>query len=189
MITWSSWHQAQSIHPKSFTCGFCGDKVGSSHGYYYSPSPVISIYICTSCGCPTFFNDEQYPGPLIGRNIEKLPRDVAEVYDEIRDSIKQSNNTAALLLGRKLIMHLAVNVAKAKEGESFVDYINHLKEAGYIPPNGQQWIEYIKELGNEKNHELKLGTKEEAEKILKFIEVLLIFIYEFASSEGAEKKS
>jgi hypothetical protein len=34
-------------------------------------------------------------------------------------------------------------------------------------------------LGNEKNHEIKIGTKDEAAKILKFIEALLIFMYEF----------
>lgn len=32
-----------------------------------------------------------------------------------------------------------------------------------------------------KNHEIKIGTKDEAEKILKFIEALLIFMYEFPS--------
>ena len=78
-------------------------------------------------------------------------------------------------------MHLAVNVAGAKEGEKFVQYIEHLKKSGYIPPNGDKILKYIKDLGNEKNHEIKIGTKEEAEKIIKFIEALLIFIYEFPS--------
>ncbi len=190
MIGWESWSQMQSIHARSFICGFCGIKVGSTHGYYHKNMPSAVIYICTNCGFPTFFHQtDQYPGSLLGRNIEGLPEDVEAVYREIRDSIKQSNNTAAILLGRKLIMHLAVNVAGAKEGESFIDYINHLTKAGFVPPNGQKWIEYIKELGNEKNHELKLGTKEEAEKILKFIEMLLAFIYEFADKDEKTTKA
>lgn len=82
-------------------------------------------------------------------------------------------------------MHLAVSVAGAGEGETFVSYINHLKTKGYVPPNGEKWIEKVRELGNEKNHELKIGNQEEAARILKFIEILLIFIYEFSEdTEG-----
>lgn len=189
MINWKTWKQLSEVPSKTFICGFCGDKVGSSHGYSHQNHPNVRIYICTGCGTPTFFDLEgaQHPGPLMGRNIDKLPDDVSEVYDEIRDSIKQTNYLAAVLLGRKLIMHLAVDVAEAKEGETFVAYIDHLDKAGYIPPNGKQWIKLLKDLGNEKNHELKLGNKDEAEKILKFIEVLLIFMYEFSMEEKNEE--
>ena len=76
-------------------------------------------------------------------------------------------------------MHLTVDIAKAPEGLHFIAYIDHLKKSGYIPPNGERILQYIKDLGNEKNHELKIGNKDESEKILKFIEGLLIFIYEF----------
>jgi hypothetical protein len=65
--------------------------------------------------------------------------------------------------------------------------VEHLQSAGYIPPNGKAWIDYVKKLGNEKNHEIKIGTAEESSKILKFIEVLLIFIYEFAQETGGDK--
>ena len=128
-----------------------------------------------------FYRNEQHPGPLLGRNIENLPSGVAEIYRELKDTNKNSSFTAVSLLGRKLIMHLAVNVAGAKEGEKFVQYVEYLKKSGYIPPNGDKVLKYIKDLGNEKNHEIKIGTKEEAEKVIKFIEALLIFMYEFPS--------
>lgn len=179
---WNGWHSLASLSAKEYTCGFCGKEVGTTHGYMHQGSgPLNFLYICTNCGCPTFFNEQgnQYPGPLLGRNIDRLPSDIAEIYREIRESVKMSNYTAAQLLGRKLIMHLAVDVAEAKEGETFVEYIDHLKNAGYVPPNGKTWIDYIKKLGNEKNHEIKIGTAEESTKVLKFIEMLLIFIYEF----------
>lgn len=186
---WLNWNQLSDLNPQEFVCGFCGKQVGTNHGYYNSESPHAYIYICTFCGSPTYFAKDynQYPGPLLGRNIEKLPSDIAEIYREVRESIKDSNFTAAQLLGRKLIMHLAVSVAGAEEGESFVQYIEHLQVAGYVPPNGKAWIDYVKKLGNEKNHEIKIGTAEESARILKFIEVLLIFIYEFAQDEGSEK--
>lgn len=159
-----------------------------AHKGYHNSSNGAAIFICPNCGAPTYFvNNKQFPGPLLGRNINKLPQDISEIYREIRESIKVSNFTAAQLLGRKLIMHLAVSVANAKEGEAFVKYVDYLKQAGYIPPNGEAWINYVKELGNEKNHEIKIGTLEEAEKILKFIEVLLIFIYEFGEEIKEEE--
>lgn len=177
---WQYWNNLADVGAISFICGFCGDKVASAKGYYHN-NVSAAIRVCTSCGAPTFFyGQEQYPGPILGRNIARLPENISEVYREIRESIKNDCYTAASLLGRKLIMHLAVDVAKAKEGDTFVNYISHLKKAGYIPPNGESWLEYVKKLGNDKNHQIQIGTKEEAEKLLKFIEVLLIFIYEFA---------
>ena len=139
---------------------------------------------CQRC----FFEGRQYPGPLLGRSIQKLPVDIEQVYREMRDANKNSSFTAVSLLGRKLIMHFAVSVAGAKEGEKFIQYVEHLKKSGYIPPNGDKILEYIKNLGNEKNHEIKIGTKDEAEKILKFIEALLIFMYEFPSEFPEENK-
>lgn len=182
-MRWNGWNQLQSLNAKEYICGFCGKETGTTHGYICSDGRYQqNIYICTNCGNPTFFDADlnQHPGPLLGRNIEKLPEDISEIYKEIRESIKVSNYTAAELLARKLIMHLAVNTAKAKEGETFVQYIEHLKSEGYIPPNGLAWIKYAKDLGNEKNHEIKIGNAEDSSKLLKFIEVLLIFIYEFA---------
>lgn len=172
------WSQLVSLNPVSFICGFCGDKVASAVGYNHSQVSA-RIYICTNCGCPSFFYEgNQFPGPLLGRDIQNLPQDISEIYREIRDSVKNADYTAAQLLGRKLIMHLAVSVAKAKEGENFTDYVLHLKGSGYIPPNATNALEYLKNLGNEKNHEIKIGTREEAEKIMRFIETLLIFMFE-----------
>ncbi len=179
-ISWQNWRNRENIDPKNFICGYCGHDVGSSTGYVNTPS--IRIYICTYCGKPTFFdNEEQYPGALLGRTINNLPLGVEQIYKEMRDSYKHSSFTAVSLLGRKLIMHLAVDIAGAEEGKNFVSYIEYLKESGYIPPYGDKLLEYLKNIGNEKNHEIKIGTKEEATKIIKLVEVLLIFMYEFPS--------
>lgn len=175
---WQNWNQLSNLSSISYICGFCGDRVGSASGYFNMHNSA-RIFICTNCGCPSFFFEgNQYPGPLIGRDIQNLPPDISEVYRELRDSIKNADYTAAQLLGRKLIMHLAVNVAGAKEGDTFINYVTHLKNAGYVPPNSDSALEYMRTLGNETNHEIKIGTKEQAEKIIKFVEMLLIFMYE-----------
>lgn len=180
---WSSWSSESNLEPREFVCGYCGCKVGSNHGYFNSHSPANErIYICTNCGLPTLlFYQSQYPGPILGRNLENLPVDVAQIYKEIRDSVKNSSYTASTLLGRKIIMHLAVSIAGAAGGLTFIEYIDHLKKSNFIPPNGEKILDYLRKLGNEKNHELKIGTEEEASKIVRFVEGLLIFMYEFPS--------
>lgn len=186
-LSWSSWHNIQNIEAKSYVCGYCGDKIGTSHGYFSSEHPAnIRIYICTSCGRPTFFDGfevSQTPGPQLGRDIDKLPHDISVIYNEIRSSIKEGNNTSAVLSARKLIMHLAVDKAGASEGDKFINYIEHLKKSGFVPPKSNSWLEKIKNDGNEKNHELKLSTSEESVAHLKFIELLLSFMYEYSDEE------
>lgn len=189
-MKWSGWQKLSSLNPKEFVCGFCGRDIGTNHGYFHQGSgPLTNIYICTNCGCPTFFNQQgnQYPGPMLGREIKGLPDDIDEVYKEIREDIKNQCFTSAVLLSRKLIMHIAVDTAGAKEGESFVAYIEHLKKSNYIPPKADRLLDYLRKLGNEKNHEIKLGNSGEAEKILSFIEALLYFVYELG--EEADEKT
>lgn len=183
LLDWNKWNSVSSIDAKSFVCGHCGDNTGSTHGYYYNDGTKnVRMYICTSCGHPTYFNHyEQYqiPGKTVGREINNLPEDIGLVYGEICRSIKERNYTASVLLARKLIMHLAIDVAQANEGESFVSYVDHLQKSGYVPPKSTGWLKKIKDSGNEKNHELKLATETEAISHQSFLEMLLVFMYEY----------
>lgn len=77
-------------------------------------------------------------------------------------------------------MNIAV-AQGAKEGESFVAYVEHLANAGFVPPNGRGWVDHIRSKGNEANHEIKLMGQSDAEELISFAEMLLKFIYEFPS--------
>jgi hypothetical protein len=48
-----------------------------------------------------------------------------------------------------------------------------------VPTNAKVWIQKIKDLGNEANHEIAIRTHDEAERMLKFSEMLLRLVYEF----------
>lgn len=186
---WKHWSQLSEIGPKEYVCGFCAKDVASNKGYFHHEGGRFAyIYICPNCSQPTFFNwnNDQFPGPLIGRQIQNLPEDIESVYLEVRETVKNNCFTSAVLLGRKLIMHIAVDKAGAKEGDTFINYVSHLKKSKYIPQGSEKWLKYLKDLGNEKNHEIKIGTKKEAEKILKFIELLLIFTYELPGESFEE---
>jgi len=187
-LEWQHWQNLQNLSAMSYVYGFCGEKVGTTHGYFSSQhNQNIRMYICTNCGRPTFFDgfeDKQTPGPQLGRDIDKLPEDISSIYNEIRSSIQEGNNTAATLTARKLIMHLAVDKVGAAKGENFVTYIEHLKKSGFVPPKSKSWLEKIREDGNEKNHELKLSKAQDSIAHLKFIELLLSFMYEHSDDEN-----
>lgn len=192
-LDWNRWNQVSSIDAKSFICGHCGDNTGTTHGYFYNDGTRnVRIYICTSCGHPTYFNiyeQCQIPGEIVGREIKNLPAHIDSIYKEIRSSIEGGNYTAAVLLARKMIMHLAVEVTGAKEGESFVAYIDHLSSSGFVPPKSSGWLKKIKDGGNEKNHELKLANSEEAKIYQSFLEMLLTFMYEYIDQEQAQENT
>lgn len=75
-------------------------------------------------------------------------------------------------------MHIAVSL-KAPEGKTFAEYVTYLKVNHYTPPNSETWVDHIRKVGNEANHEINIGEKEDAEELLTFIEMLLRFIFEF----------
>jgi hypothetical protein len=86
--------------------------------------------------------------------------------------------TPAVLACRKILMHVAVEKG-AKKGESFVSYVNYLDSAGYIPPDGNAWVERLKTKGNEADHEIVIMTHDDAKLLLDFAEMLLKSMYEF----------
>ena len=77
-----------------------------------------------------------------------------------------------------MLMNIAV-AQGAKEGLKFIEYVSHLADNGYIPPNGTGWVDHIRKKGNEATHEIALMGKDDAEELILFTEMLLKFIYEF----------
>lgn len=182
------WSNAGSLPPRAYFCGYCGRHVGPDRGYFgqqAAPQGAASprqafIYICSFCGKATFFDSDgaQYPGAPFGDDVESLPADVEALYREARESIAAQAFTAAVLTCRKLLMHLAVEKG-APIGKSFVDYVEYLTQKGYVPPNGQGWVDHIRKKGNEANHEIKVMGDIEAKELITFTEMLLKFDYEF----------
>jgi hypothetical protein len=188
-----AWPNMQEVVPKSYRCGYCGDKVSSNRGIAYlrtgaggarHGTGVPAILICPSCQGPSFAypnTGELFPGEPVGAEVRHVPTAVGSLYDEARGCITGNYHTAAILLCRKILMHIAVEKG-AKEGLRFIEYIDHLANSGYVPPNGKPWVDHIRQKGNEANHELVIMAREDATLLLTFVEALLRFIYEFPSS-------
>ena len=180
-----AWNTPSTLKSKSFTCGHCGNQVASALGYKnVAPSGLMqsAIFICPHCVEPTYFSDNgQTPGVRPGNHVEHLPVDVAGLYHEARSCAGIGAHTSSVLACRKLLMNIAVSHG-AKEGLTFVAYVEHLSSAGFVPPNGKGWVDYIRKKGNEATHEIALMNSDDATRLVAFAEMLLKFIYEFPAA-------
>ena len=149
-------------------------------GFITGENPQHYIYICSYCCKPTYFDDAggQIPGVRFGADVASLPEDIGKLYDEARDCMQVEAYTASVLTCRKVLMNLAV-AKKAKKDGSFLSYVEFLADKGYMPPDGKGWVDQIRSKGNDANHEINLMTREDAKELISFLEMLLIFMYEF----------
>lgn len=176
-----AWSNQGNIGSAKYVCGYCGNAVASVTGYYSDSMQGQQgrLYICPHCEKPTFFHlGKQIPGIVPGNEVTHLPSDIEALYREARNAVSVGAYTSSVLACRKLLMSIAV-AQGAKAGDSFLSYVDHLANSGYVPPNGRGWVDHIRKKGNEANHEIKLMVQADAEELISFTEMLLKFIYEF----------
>lgn len=178
-----------TIMAATYICGYCGAKVTSEKGmslkyateekYTHSNSKPYGVFVCTNCHMPSFiFRDIQVPGSEFGNVVSGAPDNVTEIYNEARKSFSVQSYTAVILLARILLSHVAVSLG-ANDVSNFAKAVDFLKDNNYIPNTSEEWIDSIRKVGNRTNHELTINTKEEAETIIKFCEMLLKINYEY----------
>lgn len=173
------WENLNRLNSKEFKCGYCGNIVASDIGFM-TTSGMEHIYICPHCDQPTYidYHDVHTPGIAPGNEVHNLPDNLASLYREARNCVSVGGCTASVLACRKLLMNIAVQQG-AEEGKSFLSYVEHLANNGYVPPNGRGWVDHIRKKGNEATHEIALMSQADAEELISFAEMLLKFIYEF----------
>lgn len=188
-FTYKAHWASTNIVPASYECSYCGNLVTSEKGLAlvtgergqevsYS-DPRGGVYICPNCSYPTYiYKEEQVPLPRFGESIKYLPKEVDSIYEEARESFSVGAYTAVMLLCRKLLMHVAVNLGAEKD-KNFLYYVDYFKKEGYISKNARPWVDKIRKLGNEANHEITIGNREDAKKIIKFSAMLLKTNYEY----------
>jgi DNA-directed RNA polymerase subunit RPC12/RpoP len=178
------WHGLQDLGPQRYRCWYCGESVAAIkglHGSFAGKNQGAYLVACPNCGYPTLlrFEQPQVPSPRSGSDVAGIDdKSVLDLYNEARGCTAAGAYTACLLCCRKILMHLAV-AKGAAEGLNFAGYVDYLTKQGYVPPDGKEWVDHIRTVGNEANHEIMLATKDLAEEILSFAEMLLKFIYEF----------
>jgi len=177
----TTWQSLQGVSSYGYVCGYCSERVASSVGYMDNAGKAM-IRICPHCTGPTIFlggpEARVIPGSMFGETVEHVPESVNGLYEEARRALSVDAFTSSVLASRKVLMNLAVEHG-ADEGKTFAEYIDHLGNAGYVPPNGKVWLDRIRQTGNEATHEIAPKTREDAEQLIAFTEMLLKFMYEF----------
>lgn len=175
-------------------CGHCGTKIASQQGWGARVGPnnntlIAYIYICHACKKPTFIQGNvQIPGVTVGNSVNDITEPmVANLYEEARRTTEAGAYTAAVLCCRKLLMHIAVSKG-APPNDTFANYVNYFADKHFIPPDALSWVDHIRTKSNEANHEIIMMTKEDAEELLSFLEMLLKMIFEFPAAAQRKVK-
>lgn len=119
-----------------------------------------------------------FPGALPASAVSNLPSDVATAWTEARRAHSVGAYTAAEIMCRKILMHLAVDVAGSAPGKSFVEYVNDLEAENYIMAGLKPVVDQIRNRGNKANHELPASTEQESITTITITQHLLSGVYE-----------
>lgn len=121
--------------------------------------------------------DKKYPTP------DGVPPEEEALWEEIRERLSVQASTAVAMLCRKMLLHLAythdqVNNPSATPPSNFVQAVDYLKNNNLIPVQHHDWVNQIRLVGNEANHELPQINEATAEDIALFTHNLLVTLYE-----------
>lgn len=139
---------------------------------------------CVSCKSPTILaNGVAHPSAL----PLHVPLGVSGVelaaWREVRECLSVGATTAAVMLCRKLLLHIAVAEGLAAKDDrdrapTFNQAVEHLEQQGVITSKMRPWVDRVREVGNEANHEIDPVHPEVAMDVARFTEQLLRLAYE-----------
>lgn len=186
-----AWEGRTGIGLGRYRCGFCGERVAVEVGWHTETQGNVKygrIRICSHCNQPTFFRLDglQLPAATEAADVRHLPGDLGAIYEEARRARAANANTACVLALRKLLMHVAVEKG-AKEGLSFIKYVEYLDSEHYLGKDGKGWVDRVRTKGNEATHEIVLMSEQDAEYLLTVAQMLLKLVYEFPGDLAADK--
>lgn len=183
------------IATRSFVCGWCGRSVSSQIGIskYETSYPTIGslssprvfsrdIRICVGCSMATTFIDkEQFPEPLLGErfNSKNSGTDVSlivELYNEACTALSQRSSSCAVLMFRKLLMHVAVEQGAAAD-LSFAKHVEFLKDNHVVGKPQHPLLDRIRKSGNDENHKIQRASPDEARDLLDLTSLLIRSVY------------
>jgi hypothetical protein len=179
--------------PLELDCAWCGREVASRFGVDFgqhkdgSGVSGCSLRACSNCGYPTFIDGQMgstVPARAYGDDVQKLPEMVSRLYQEARDCVSVGANHAAVMVCRKILMHVAV-LQGAKENESFAAYVSFIVDHHLVSPNIEGWVDEIRQIANDANHEIFEITADDAKGAVDFVAMLLKLVYEFPTRGAA----
>lgn len=180
---------AQSGTWADVTCPHCGNQyalvvAAQVDGNFEQRPDLTAWYRCVSC--QSGYVREAgvvYPAGRPLRTPLGIPFDEVQVWEETRDCLGVGANTAAVMLCRKLLLHIAVTHGLAPENAKgfapgFAECVEHLRAQELVTTRMMNWVERIRDVGNDANHNLAKITSTQALDVATFTEQLLVLTYE-----------
>ena len=165
---------------QDYTCGHCERSVGGLVIAGIGERQILWL-LCPSCGHGSVQHGNTILPPLLSvPQVEGLPSDICQVYDEARKSFAVEAYTGCELLCRKILMGVAVDRGAA-EDKSFEHYVDYLKDNGHITASLKGMADIIRKNGNQSAHKIGKPDPKRAEHTLKFTAQVLRSIYEIES--------
>lgn len=119
-----------------------------------------------------------YPAAPAGGRVTHLPADVEQAWREARTAHAVAAYTAAEMVCRKILMHIAVDATGSKAGKGFTEYLDDLVKGGYVTKGTEVVIDKVRQRGNIANHDLPASSESESLTTLTITEHLLRGVYE-----------
>lgn len=170
-------------------CAFCGGDqmivVGlARHTTGVDKRPSVRWLRCVSCYRGHVDNEGTVsPGvrPLDTPSV--LSGADLAAWNEALGCLSVGANTAAVMMCRKLLFHVAVQHGLPEKDSSgrapnFAKALKHLEDEGVITKLMRPWVDKIKDVGNEANHEIPSTSQEQAMDVAMFTRQLIRLAYE-----------
>lgn len=139
---------------------------------------------CTACRKGSVIQSGAlYPTGMPLRQPKGLPELDDRIWHEVRVCLGAGAYAATVMLCRKLLFHVAVaNGLPAKDDKdrapTYLQAVEHLETKGIFTGKMRKWIDKIKDVGNDANHELEPITEAQARDVAAFTQQLLVLAYE-----------
>lgn len=140
-------------------------------------------WIVCHCGLGYLLRgDRMYPAVPTLDEPAGLSPEVAEAWQEARDCLSVGATIGAATLCRKILFHMAVDVGlPAKDDRnrapSFDKCVKYLQEQGVITQPMRSWVDHIRDVGNQANHDLGPIAMDDAQRLATFVHQLLQIHY------------
>lgn len=165
------------------TCPHCG---GTQMGVVATTKEegVVKWLRCANCLQGAVINGGVMAPSVRPLRVPKgLPAAEGMVWNEVRECLAVGATTASVMLCRKLLLHIAVThglAAKNAKGwaPTFKGIVDHLESQGLVTKRMRPWVERIRDVGNEANHELQPVSANEALDVATFTQQLLALAFE-----------
>jgi hypothetical protein len=139
---------------------------------------------CMNCRQPvTAYRGYVNGAPLPLREPMGLPDVEASAWWEARACLSVGAYTASVMMCRKILLHVAVThglqpIDANGRSPAFVQAIDHLEKEGLVTKIMRPWVERIKQVGNQANHELAAIGAADAFDVSTFTLQLLVLTFE-----------